>query len=381
MTRKFLFIGLLTTVFGIGVLHFITPADLIFYHNTYRRLSYFPIVLGGIWFGVQGGVLLAVLSSLAFIPHLLLFAGQGLQSYFSELSEILLYLAAGLVVGLIAGKERKLREQIQRTSEKLERSYEALHKGTAQLIEAEEQLATTQRMSVLGEMAASLAHEIKNPLSSIKGTAEILLDDYPNEHPKREFVEILLKETARLNATLEDVLGYAGKSGSEQGPDELLSEVLLQQKKLIEPILKKNRVDFDIEGVEESVDFRVVGSRMSQVFLNLFINGVEALEKTADAKIIVEVNRKNLGVTVKVHDNGPGIASSDMGHIFEPFFSRRENGTGLGLLISRKIVESYGGTIEAGNSNFGGACFSVYLPKRSGREPLDTYISSGAKDD
>ncbi len=378
MGRKILFIGLLSTVIGIGILHFTTPAELIFYHNTYRRLSYFPIVLGGIWFGVKGGLTLAVFSSIAFIPHLLLFADQGLQSYYSELTEILLYLAAGLVVGLIAGREMKLREQMQKTSEKLEKSYEALFKGTAQLIEAEEQLAASQRLSVLGEMAASLAHEIKNPLSSIKGTAEILLDDFDKDHPKREFIEILLKETARLNSTLEDVLGYAAISGVEHQPDESLAEVVVQQSKLIEPVLKKKGIELQLESVEEVEDFHVVGSRMSQVFLNLFVNGMEALEKVDAPKIVVTVKRDASGVFIEIHDNGPGIDSADLPKVFQPFFSTRENGTGLGLLISRKIVESYSGTIEAGNSHFGGACFSVFLPKRSGRETLDTYISSGA---
>ncbi len=377
MDRKLLFIALLITVIGIGVLHFTTPGELIFYHNTYRRLSYFPIILGAIWFGVGGGVILAVLSSIAFIPHLLLFAGQGLQSYYSELTEIILYLAAGFVVGLIAGRERRLRERIEKTSLKLEKSYEALYKGTAQLIEAEEQLAATQRMSALGEMAASLAHEIKNPLSSIKGTAEILLDDYPQEHPKREFVEILLKETGRLNTTLENVLGYAGNTAVNQNPDESLAAVILRQKKLMEPVLNKKNVDIELQNLEAGDEFFVVGFHVSQVFLNIFINGAEALEKTAGARMIVDVSHETGGCRVDVHDNGPGVSEADREKIFEPFFSRRENGTGLGLLISRKIVESYGGNIDVSESDLGGACFSVFLPRKRGTETLDTYIAAG----
>ena len=124
MKRKILFPTLITIVLVIGFLHFATPAELVFFHDTYRRLSYFPIVLGAIWFGVKGGMILAVLSSVAFIPHLLLYVGQGVQSYYSELTEIVLYLSAGLVVGIITERERKLRIGYQQISGQLEKSYD-----------------------------------------------------------------------------------------------------------------------------------------------------------------------------------------------------------------------------------------------------------------
>ena len=108
--KKYLFIFLVLIVIGIGLLHFFTPGYQVFYHDTYRRLSYFPIVIGAIWFGVSGGLVLAVLTSIAFIPHLLLYIGKEPQTYLSELTEIILYLLAGGVVGLIAGKESRLRQ-------------------------------------------------------------------------------------------------------------------------------------------------------------------------------------------------------------------------------------------------------------------------------
>jgi signal transduction histidine kinase len=219
--RKLLFIILVLVVLGIGFLHFTTPAELFFYHDTYRRLSYFPIVLGALWFGIWGGLILAVMSSLAFIPHVILYIGQGTGSYLSELTEIILYLAAGTVTGVIAGRESRLREKYRLLSEKLEKSYAKLHRETQLLLEAEEQLSVTQKLSALGQLSASLAHEIKNPLSSIKGTADILLDEFPDGHPKREFVEILLKETSRLNNTVEEVLQFS-RRGSQDTKEKYL---------------------------------------------------------------------------------------------------------------------------------------------------------------
>ena len=96
---------------------------MIFYHDMYRRLSYFPIVLGGIWFGVWGGLVLAVMSSIAFIPHVLLYIGEGSGTYLSELTEIILYLAAGTVTGIIAGRESLLRNRYKELCESLNYDY------------------------------------------------------------------------------------------------------------------------------------------------------------------------------------------------------------------------------------------------------------------
>ncbi len=244
--RKLLFTILILVVLGIGLLHFFTPGDLFFYHDTFRRLSYFPIVLGALWFGVWGGLVLAVLSSLAFIPHVILYIGQGTGSYVSELTEIVLYLAAGTVTGIIAGRKSRLQEKYRLLSEKLEKSYAKLHRETQLLLEAEEQLSATQKLSALGQLSASLAHEIKNPLSSIKGTAEILLDEFPTGHPKREFVEILLKETSRLNNTVEEVLQFSrrGAQGKKQekADTEPLSQVIDRVTSLLAGHLQKKDI-------------------------------------------------------------------------------------------------------------------------------------------
>ena len=139
--RKILFAFLVLVVIGIGILHFQTPGYMIFHHDMYKRLSYFPIVLGGLWFGVWGGLVLALMSSIAFIPHLLLYIGQGPETYLSELSEVILYIAAGTVTGIIAGRESVLRRRYKELSEKLEKSYAKLHNETQLLLEVEEQLS------------------------------------------------------------------------------------------------------------------------------------------------------------------------------------------------------------------------------------------------
>lgn len=359
--RRFLFPILVLAVVAIGMLHFFTPGHLHFYHDTFRRLSYFPIVLGALWFGIQGGLVLAGLSSLAFIPHLSHFFHLGPGAYWSELTEIALYLATGLVVGVIAARERRLRDQYQGLSRKLERSYKRLHRETGQLLEAEKQLAASQRFSELGRMAAALAHEIKNPLGSIRGTAEIFLDEFPPGHPQREFAEILLKETARLNSTVDRVLGYSrGRPAPEPEPLETLDRVLARLAALVESPLRRKRINYQALNLEQAADLPAPAHRLSQVFLNLLLNAIDAVPERGE--IILSVARDSEGCRVTVADNGPGIAAADRERIFEPFYTAKEEGTGLGLLISRKIVESLGGAITVADRPGGGAAFTVSLP-------------------
>jgi signal transduction histidine kinase len=367
--KNFRFFALVLVVILIGALHFVTPGHFQFSHDTYRRLSYFPIALGGLWFGVPGGLAMAVLSSIAFIPHLILYAGHHPAMYLGELTEILLYLAAGLVIGAIAGKEARLREEYRQLSETLEKSYDRLHEQTELLLEVEEQLGASQRLSALGQLSASLAHEIKNPLSSIRGTAEILLDDFPPGHPRREFAEILLKETARLNATVENVLQYSRGQQPAGGRAEPLSAVLNRVAKLLVGQLRKKRIDLRLIQDPEAGEKLVDGARLSQVFLNIILNAIDAVP--AAGRITVETSRQEGKVAVAVSDSGPGVPPAERERIFIPFASSKKEGTGLGLAISRKIVESYGGRIEVSQAEEGGARFTVILPDGISSNSID----------
>ena len=363
--RKILFAGLIIITVVIGGLHHFTPWEFVFFHDTYRRLAYFPIVLGALFFGVTGGMVMAFLSSVAFIPHLMMFSGHGFEAYLSEFTEIFLYLSAGLLVGIITRKETLLRLKYKALSEKLEKSYDRLHKETEQLIEAEEQLALSQKMSELGRLSASLAHEIKNPLSSIRGTAEILMDDFPPDHPKHEFAEILLKETTRLNATVEDILSYSREQKGAVEATEPLASVIRRTITLLDQRLRDKSIQCVEIGADQGDSFMVAGNRLGQVFLNILLNAMDAID--VGGKIVVRVAREKEGCQIAIEDNGPGLSDGEKKKIFEPFYSNKEEGTGLGLVISRKIVGSYGGTIEVTDAPGGGAAFTVFIPNQTGK--------------
>ncbi len=358
-----LFLLLVACVAVIGILHTMTPGHMIFYHDTYRRLSYFPIAIGAILYGAWGGVCLAVLSCLAFVPHLFIFWASGPQAYYSELSEILFYLAAGVVIGFISSRENKLREKYKRLSEKLAGSYKRLHEQTALLVKAEKQLGQSQKFSLLGHLSASLAHEIKNPLAAIKGAAEILADEVPCDHPKYEFIEIMRSEISRLNNSVEDVLKYCrGQQISEKGRQEAIENIINRVVLLLETAIKEKSILVSIQSESGKSRFVTDEAAMIQVLMNILLNAVDAVEK--NGRIIIESGKYKKGCFIRISDDGPGIDENLASQVFASFVTFKEDGTGLGLAISKKIVESLGGKIVIGESTIGGAAFTIYLPEQ-----------------
>ena len=360
--KKIVFAAMLVMVAAIGAGHYLTPGHLIFIHDSFRRLSYFPIVIGAILFGVRGGLFMAGVSCLSFIPHLFTFWYQGLETYYSEFSEMFFYLMAGLVIGAISSRESRLRDKYQRLSEQLSVSYKRLHEQAGQLVEAEAELGRAGKLSVLGHLSASLAHEIKNPLASIKGAAEILADEVDRSHPKYEFVEIMKAEISRLNISVEDVLAYCrgqqGKAQDEPGP---MGKVIDQILQVLAPKIREKSVDVEVCAERSARAYEVPAAAMTQVVMNLLLNGVEAVAK--EGKIRIAMDLRANGLDIRVEDNGPGVDEALYDEVFKSFVTFREGGTGLGLSISQKIVQRLGGLISVDRSDLGGACFFIRLPQ------------------
>ena len=359
--KKILFICLVAMVAIIGVLHYVTPGHMILFHDTYRRLAYFPIAIGAIIYGLSGGLLIAVLSCLSFVPHLFMFWFRGPQAYYSELSEIIFYLAAGLVIGLISSRENRLKEKYQQLSEKLTTSYKRLHEQTTKLLQAEKQLGHAQKLSSLGHVSASLAHEIKNPLASIKGAAEILADEIPPSHPKHEFIEIMRSEISRLNNSVNEVLTYCrGQQAANQDHQEPLTQTIDKVVRLLAPQIREKSIELTCAKTGKEGEIKVEEAAMIQILMNIILNAVDAVPPKG--KIHIAHYPKSKGYRIEISDNGPGIAPENGEQVFESFVSFKEDGTGLGLSITRKIVERLGGTIGVTPSDMGGAKFIVFLP-------------------
>ncbi|MCG8620147.1 MAG: HAMP domain-containing histidine kinase, partial [Desulfobacterales bacterium] len=252
-------------------------------------------------------------------------------------------------------------------SEQLAASYQRLHDQAARLVQAEKELGQASKLSLLGHVSASLAHEIKNPLASIKGAAEILAEEVAPEHPKHEFVEIMRSEISRLNNSVEEVLSYCRGQKVEDSDEMLpLAQVLAQVVQVASPKIKGKGAKGteiilpDFQTGAETI--RVPSAAMTQVFMNLILN---ALDEIPDKGGVIHISLKRGEKTwvLTVEDNGPGLTPEKYDTVFKSFVTFKEGGTGLGLSISEKIVRRLGGEIFAGSSRkYGGACFTVELP-------------------
>jgi two-component system sensor histidine kinase HydH len=342
----------------VTALHYLTTTQMVNAHDVYRRLYYVPIVLGGVWFAMRGGIVTATLASLLYMPHVLFHWQHNPTIALEQYLEIVLYNIIGCLTGFLAQRERQQKLRYQKAAETLEGSYLKLREQADQIIEIEEQLRRADRLSALGELSAGMAHEIRNPLGSIKGTAEILRDGVAADDPKLEFAEILIKEVDRLNGVLEDFLHFARPTPVEHGRFKL--------GKVVGDVLDLTRQQASINHVEvhvtldDDVEIPGRGEQIKQALLNLVLNALQAVPEGG----LLEVSSKNLNneVQIKVSDNGPGIALEDRERIFNPFMTTRASGTGLGLAITQRIVHGHDGHIVLDSMPGQGASFTICLP-------------------
>jgi signal transduction histidine kinase len=353
-------IGLLgLSILGISLLHYLTPLHLHYLHDIFQRFYYLPIILAALWFGFRGGLTCSLVVSMVYAPHIFFQWGGGLALEMEKYLEIVMYNVVGSVTGLLAQRERERSLELQRTAEGLEDSFKKLQVQSERIITIEEQLRRSEKLSTLGEMAAVLAHEIRNPLGSIRGTAEILRDDYRPGDPKHEFIEIQIKETERLNHVVEDFLRMA-----RQQPLELSDCYIREELETIVTLVAKDAQDRSIslrlEPDAESAVIRGDGEKLRQAFLNIVINALQATPAGGSVSIIL--NKSDTGFEISFRDSGSGIARDNLQHIFEPFYTTKADGTGLGLAVTRKIIEAHGGSMTVESEAGRGTTVVVQLP-------------------
>jgi signal transduction histidine kinase len=349
---------------GISMFHYLTPLHVAYLHDIFQRLYYLPIILAALWFGLRGGLLCSVIVSLVYAPHILFQWGGHFGMEAEKYLEIILYNTVGGVTGLLSQRERERTVELQKSARVLEASYQKLRSQSERIIAIEEQLRRSERLSTMGEFAAVLAHEIRNPLGSIRGTAEILKDDYKPGDPKHEFIEIQIRETERLNRVVEEFLHMVRQQPSDMQPcavQEELDTIVT----LLANDARKRQVELALEPQPQPVIIRADGEKLRQAFLNIVLNALQATPPGGRVVIAASVNDKG-SCEITFRDTGPGIDANDLNRIFEPFFTTKPDGTGLGLAISKKIVESHKGTLQVESAQGKGTTVRIILPMQDG---------------
>lgn len=234
----------------------------------------------------------------------------------------------------------------------------AVQENLGKLRELEQQLSHSEELATVGEMAAGLAHEIKNPLAGIGGAIQVLGDTLPKDDERRPVVEKVLEQVERIDGTVRDLLAYARPKAARLAPTDL-HEVIDNALGVLMlfPTVRVNIVRHFQNALPQAM---VDGQQFGQVLSNLFINAIQAMPE--GGSLTVSTWSEPDGIHVSVRDTGKGIPKSKLDRVFDPFYTTKTRGTGLGLPICRRVVEAHHGTISVNSRSGHGAEFIIELP-------------------
>lgn len=306
-------------------------------HSLHGRFCYIPVVIAASWFGIRGGVYSATAISALLLPYIF---GRDFETHvmIGELVEVVFYFFIGALIGLLVDKEFLARKKQQ---------------------EAELHVERSQKLSLVGQIAAGVAHEIKNPLASIKGAADILVDQSTSATDRSEFRDILQNEVKRIDSTVSEFLGFARPKDTKLEKTDLTG---VTRSCVRQVTAQAGQLNIRI-GTEIDDHIFVIGDaeKLHQMTLNLILNAIHA---SAEGNMIkVSLSRAGGRYSeLTVMDEGRGMSPEELGHAFEPFYTTRPDGTGLGLAIVKSIVDTHEGDIELASQVGNGTRARVTIP-------------------
>ena len=224
-----------------------------------------------------------------------------------------------------------------------------------------QEVVRSQRLATVGRLAAGIAHEIRNPLSSIKGFATYFKERYQEKPEDQQVSNIMIQEVDRLNKVVGQLLDFA--------KPVIIAKVSVSLKPFIEDSLKLVTRQAEEKGITIQTDFHsqvdfgfLDPDRINQVLLNLYLNAIESMNEGGCLSVTLSVLEDGEQIEIRVSDTGNGIRADDLAHIFDPYFTTKNSGTGLGLAIVHNILENHGGEIKVESRSGQGTTIRLLLP-------------------
>jgi two-component system, NtrC family, sensor histidine kinase HydH len=352
LSRRLKIAVVVLLVITLAFFTWVTPPHAEVLHNILHHLNILPFMLAGLFFGWRGAlktILLALALQAPSIHRHWYRAHLDAQDQIVELST---FGAAGIIAGALADRERMQRKKVETTKRELENVYTELRQNI-------ERLKKTERLTAAGQLSASLAHEIRNPLASISGAAGILTRGQASAESRAECLDILTKESQRLNKLLTNFLTFA-RPRLPRFQATLPSEMIYSVAALAQHVAGEKGVSLEVEVPSDPREIDCDPEQIKQLLLNLLLNAIQATPNKGAVLIRAHFVARTL--QIEVCDEGMGIAPEERDRIFEPFFTTKESGTGLGLAIAANIAAQHGGTLTCRANSGGGAIFRMELP-------------------
>jgi signal transduction histidine kinase len=348
MSRSLAIFGVMLII---TIAHYVIPTRLFLWHEILERLYYLPIIFAALNFGLIGGLTAAVCAGACYIPHILVSWHHSAGEADSKYAEIVVFLAVGAVTGALSDRERNRTNELRQTAEQL-------RMANANLEDSFRQLRRADRLSAVGQLAASLAHEIRNPLGSIEGAVDIV-ERSASEERRHEFLGIIKKEAKRLNGLLSNLLDFARPRTPQIRPVQIES-IVRSVVDLTSHTARHQGIRLECEIEPTGVLVQCDAEQMTQALLNLTLNAIQATP--TGGAVLISVRHEDDVVLIRVKDEGAGIDADDTERIFDPFYTTKEGGTGLGLPISYQIVTQHKGRITVERNPEVGMTFTLALP-------------------
>jgi signal transduction histidine kinase len=249
---------------------------------------------------------------------------------------------------------------LEALEKKMQFIVQKVEEAARRIQDQQRELLRTEQLSQVGQLAAGVAHEIRNPLMGIKMLVEASLRPQSPRPLNMEDSQVIYREVKRLEQTVQQFLNFARLPAPEIAPCDLL-EIIRQAWELVRVRARQQKVEPAFHFPTEAVIVSVDAGQLTTVLVNLFLNALDAMG--AEGSLEVHLARAEEGtIRLRICDSGPGIPPEIQGKLFQPFATSKPHGTGLGLFLSGRILDEHGGTIGANNRPEGGACFTITLP-------------------
>jgi signal transduction histidine kinase len=301
------------------------------HHIFYQGLYFIPVILAGFWFGLRGALATSLSITLLCIPFTFIYWKGFTTGDFNNVMEMVLYNVLALVLGTLRERER-------------------VH---------QKRLRETERLTAMGQAVSALAHDMRTPLIAIAGLSRLVQKQVCEDSLSCEKLKIIMKEAQRLDSMVKEMLDFSRPlelHASEANIDEILSQCLEITREVAQEKQVKVRINFTLNSPFLFLD----ALRIKQAFINLLTNAIEASPE--GETVTVSSYRKGGELIIDVSDRGCGISHDRREQVFSPFFTTKNGGTGLGLPITKKIVEAHQGRLEVFDNTEKGVTFRVVIP-------------------